>query len=136
MAICPTCGEDNPERAKFCLACATALTQISVPQGEERKIVSVLFADLVGFTARSEAADPEDVRAMLRPYHTTLKREIERYGGVVEKFIGDAVMGYSARRLRTRTTRSGPSARHSVSSKPLRISMRSNPAWTSPFARR
>jgi class 3 adenylate cyclase len=92
MSICPTCGEENPERAKFCLRCATPLTEAPLALGEERKIVSVLFADLVEFTARSEAADPEDVRAMLRPYHATLKREIERYGAVVEKFIGDAVM--------------------------------------------
>jgi class 3 adenylate cyclase/tetratricopeptide (TPR) repeat protein len=59
---------------------------------EERKIVTVLFCDLVGFTAASEAADPEDVRARIRPYHARLRQEIERYGGTVEKFIGDAVM--------------------------------------------
>ena len=59
---------------------------------EERKVVSVLFCDLVGFTAASEAADPEDVRARIRPYHARLRQEIERYGGTVEKFIGDAVM--------------------------------------------
>jgi Adenylate and Guanylate cyclase catalytic domain len=54
--------------------------------------VSVLFCDLVGFTAASEAADPEDVRARLRPYHTRLRSDIEAYGGTVEKFVGDAVM--------------------------------------------
>lgn len=59
---------------------------------EERKVVSVLFVDLVGFTAQSDSADPEDVRAILRRYHELLKREIERFGGTVEKFIGDAVM--------------------------------------------
>jgi class 3 adenylate cyclase/tetratricopeptide (TPR) repeat protein len=59
---------------------------------EERKVVSVLFVDLVGFTARSDRADPEDVRATLRLYHERLKREIERFGGTVEKFVGDAVM--------------------------------------------
>jgi class 3 adenylate cyclase len=59
---------------------------------EERKVVSVLFVDLVGFTAHSDDADPEDVRATLRPYHAEVKREIERFGGTVEKFIGDAVM--------------------------------------------
>jgi predicted ATPase/class 3 adenylate cyclase len=63
-----------------------------VPVQEERKIVTVLFCDLVGFTAASEAADPEDVRARIRPYHARLRQEIERYGGTVEKFIGDAVM--------------------------------------------
>ena len=60
--------------------------------GEERKVVSVLFVDLVGFTDRSDRADPEDVRATLRPYHERVKADIERHGGTVEKFIGDAVM--------------------------------------------
>jgi class 3 adenylate cyclase/tetratricopeptide (TPR) repeat protein len=58
----------------------------------ERKIVSVLFVDLVGFTSRSDSADPEDVQATLRPYHARVKQEIERFGGTVEKFVGDAVM--------------------------------------------
>ncbi len=59
---------------------------------EERKVVSVLFCDLVGFTAASDAADPEDVRARIRPYHQRLRVELERFGGTVEKFVGDAVM--------------------------------------------
>src|SRR5213596_3619259 len=59
---------------------------------QERKVVTVLFADLVGFTARSEQLDPEDVAAVLRPYHECLRSELERFGGTVEKFIGDAVM--------------------------------------------
>jgi class 3 adenylate cyclase/tetratricopeptide (TPR) repeat protein len=59
---------------------------------EERKVVSVLFCDLVGFTAASDAADPEDVRARIRPYHQRLREELEGYGGTVEKFVGDAVM--------------------------------------------
>ena len=59
---------------------------------KERKTVSVLFADLVGFTASSDRADPEDVEARLSPYHARVKKEIERYGGTVEKFVGDAVM--------------------------------------------
>jgi class 3 adenylate cyclase/tetratricopeptide (TPR) repeat protein len=58
----------------------------------ERKVVTVLFADLVGFTARAEELDPEDVEAILRPYHEGLRTELERFGGTVEKFIGDAVM--------------------------------------------
>src|ERR1041385_7423653 len=58
----------------------------------ERKVVTGLFADLVGFTARAEALDPEDVEAILRPYHERLRSELERFGGTVEKFIGDAVM--------------------------------------------
>jgi class 3 adenylate cyclase/tetratricopeptide (TPR) repeat protein len=59
---------------------------------QERKVVTVLFADLVGFTARAEQMDPEDVAAVLAPYHARLRSELERYGGTVEKFIGDAVM--------------------------------------------
>jgi class 3 adenylate cyclase/tetratricopeptide (TPR) repeat protein len=58
----------------------------------ERKVVTVVFCDLVGFTARAESMDPEDVEALLRPYHERVREELERYGGTVEKFIGDAVM--------------------------------------------
>jgi class 3 adenylate cyclase len=92
VPVCPQCGEENPERAKFCLECGAALAEHPSAALEERKVVSVLFCDLVGFTAASEAADPEDVRARIRPYHARLRQEIERYGGTVEKFIGDAVM--------------------------------------------
>ena len=91
MVTCAQCGEVNPERARFCLACGRELAP-SAPAGEERKVVSVLFVDLVGFTSRSDRADPEDVRATLRPYHERVKADIERFGGTVEKFIGDAVM--------------------------------------------
>jgi len=59
---------------------------------EERKVVTVLFCDLVGFTAASESADPEDVRRWLAPYHSTLRQTVERYGGTVEKFAGDAIL--------------------------------------------
>src|SRR5438046_3345686 len=59
---------------------------------KERKVLTCLFADLVGFTDRAESLDPEDVEAILRPYHERLRSELERYGGPVEKFIGDAVM--------------------------------------------
>jgi class 3 adenylate cyclase/tetratricopeptide (TPR) repeat protein len=83
---------ENPERAKFCLECGAALAVATPPALEERKIVTVLFCDLVGFTAASDSADPEDVRARIRPYHARLRQEIERFGGTVEKFIGDAVM--------------------------------------------
>src|SRR5439155_26349798 len=93
VSACPQCGEENPERAKFCLNCGAALVERpSAPAREERKVVSVLFCDLVGFTAASEQQDPEDVRARIRPFHARLRREIERYGGTVEKFVGDAVM--------------------------------------------
>jgi len=65
---------------------------MSQPPTRERKVITVLFADLVGFTAQSESLDPEDVEAILRPYHERLRSELERHGGTVEKFIGDAVM--------------------------------------------
>jgi class 3 adenylate cyclase len=92
MPACPHCGEDNPDRARFCWSCGAALAEQPSHRAEERKVVSILFVDLVGFTARSDRADPEDVRATLRPYHARLKHEIEHFGGTVEKFIGDAVM--------------------------------------------
>ena len=72
--------------------CGTPLTTSVASSREERKVVTVLFADLVGFTSRSEQLDPEDVRAMLAPYWLRLRSELERFGGTVEKFIGDAVV--------------------------------------------
>jgi class 3 adenylate cyclase len=91
MAACSACGQDNPEIARFCLACGASLAE-EAPHREERRIVSVVFVDLVGFTSRSEQLDPEDVRAILNPYHGTVRDELESFGGVVEKFVGDAVM--------------------------------------------
>ena len=93
MAICPSCGEENSERARFCMICGTPLAAEAVPPQEERRIVSILFADLVGFTERSDRADPEDVRGTLIPFHRIAKAEIERHGGTLDKFIGDAAMG-------------------------------------------
>jgi class 3 adenylate cyclase len=92
MTTCPNCGQENPPIAKFCLACAHPLSITAHGLPEERRVVSVLFADLVGFTARAEQLDPEDVRAILTPYFARVRSEIEAFGGTVEKFIGDAVM--------------------------------------------
>jgi class 3 adenylate cyclase len=91
MPACANCSQDNPRGFRFCGACGAPL---AFPQRlrEERKVVTVLFCDLVGFTARSDQADPEDVGAMLRPFHARLRTEIERLGGTVDKLIGDAVM--------------------------------------------
>jgi class 3 adenylate cyclase/tetratricopeptide (TPR) repeat protein len=88
---CPNCSRENPDDARFCSECATPLAEVE--QREERKTVTVVFADLVGSTARAERLDPEDVRAILAPYHARLRQELERFGGSVEKFIGDAVVG-------------------------------------------
>src|SRR5437588_572872 len=91
MPICPKCGQGNPEIARFCFVCARPLAAVPA-QREERKVVTVVFADLVGFTSRADGMDPEDVQALLSPYHARLRAELERFGGTVEKFIGDAVM--------------------------------------------
>jgi class 3 adenylate cyclase/tetratricopeptide (TPR) repeat protein len=90
---CPECGHESPDGARFCPNCGAQLVAAErEPSREERKVVTVLFADLVGFTSRAEQMDPEDVRAVLEPYHARLRTELERRGGTVEKFIGDAVM--------------------------------------------
>jgi class 3 adenylate cyclase len=92
VSTCPSCGQQNPDDARFCNACASPLQADERGLAEERKIVTVVFVDLVGFTAQAEQLDPEDVRGVLSPYHARLRQELERYGGTVEKFIGDAVM--------------------------------------------
>jgi class 3 adenylate cyclase/tetratricopeptide (TPR) repeat protein len=81
----------NPPEARFCMSCGSPLDVAEA--AAERRLVSVLFADLIGFTERSDAADPEDVRRTLVPFHTRAKAAIERYGGTLDKFIGDAAMG-------------------------------------------
>jgi class 3 adenylate cyclase/tetratricopeptide (TPR) repeat protein len=94
---CPSCGAPNRPSMKFCGECGSALLLESpaperAPAVAERRLVSVLFADLVGHTSLSEARDAEDVRELLSRYFETSRTVIERYGGTVEKFIGDAVM--------------------------------------------
>ena len=91
MQTCPRCGAENPDGARFCNACGSPFAD--APRTEERRVVSVLFVDLAGFTSRSEKLDPEDVRAILTPYYEQVRGELERHGGTVEKFVGDAVMG-------------------------------------------
>ena len=90
MLTCPACGQANPDGFRFCGACATPLHDPSA--SDERKIVTVLFADLVGSTRRAESADPEDVRAFMVAFHGRVREVLERFGGTVEKFIGDAAM--------------------------------------------
>ena len=93
MEACSSCGFENAEGAKFCSQCGSQLAATPAGRREERKVVTVVFADLVGSTSRAEQLDPEDVRAILLPYHERLRTELERHGGTVEKFIGDAVVG-------------------------------------------
>jgi class 3 adenylate cyclase len=92
VLTCVRCGQVNPDLSKFCNACGAPLAD-SGRAGEERRIVSVLFVDLVGFTSRAESLDPEDVRAFLTPYYEQVRTRLQSFGGRVEKFIGDAVMG-------------------------------------------
>jgi class 3 adenylate cyclase len=90
VQTCRACGHENPRDHRFCGGCGGRLAHGHAR--EERKVVTALFVDLVGFTGRAERLDPEDVRALLSPYYARLRAELERYGGTVEKFIGDAVM--------------------------------------------
>jgi class 3 adenylate cyclase/tetratricopeptide (TPR) repeat protein len=92
VGVCPSCGHGYPVGARFCAECGAALAAAAPVAQAERKTVTVLFADLVGFTSRAEQLDPEDVRAVLSPFYARLRAELERFGGTVEKFIGDAVM--------------------------------------------
>src|SRR3954464_15062923 len=91
MAACPNCGAENREAARFCDACGTALAE-AAPTREMRKVVTVLFCDVTGSTALGERIDPESLRRVMARYFETAKSIVERHGGSVEKFIGDAVM--------------------------------------------
>ncbi|HET7676899.1 MAG TPA: adenylate/guanylate cyclase domain-containing protein [Candidatus Limnocylindrales bacterium] len=107
QAACPTCGAPRVPGARFCGNCGTRLSEdagapAGIPPGpapgarpapvSERRLVTVLFADLVGFTTLAEGRDPEEVRELLSRYFELAREVIGRYGGTVEKFIGDAVM--------------------------------------------
>ncbi|MDH5280049.1 MAG: AAA family ATPase [Thermoleophilia bacterium] len=91
MVICASCGRENADDARFCSECGTQMAT-SEPARESRKVVTVLFCDLVGSTALGESTDPEALRTRMRRYFEDLRVIIERHGGTVEKFVGDAVM--------------------------------------------
>ena len=91
MALCSECGTANAEGMKFCGECGSPLGERR-PGREERRVVTVLFGDVVGFTSRSESLDIEDVGAFLAPFHRIATEQVERFGGVIAKFIGDGVM--------------------------------------------
>jgi class 3 adenylate cyclase len=91
VAICASCGSENPERAKFCLECGEQLTPTQAPE-RFRKTVTILFSDVVGSTALGERLDPETLSHVMSDYFEAVKPVAERHGGILAKFIGDAVM--------------------------------------------
>ena len=91
MKVCAACGVENPDIARFCLACGTQLAEARAPQ-EMRKVVTIVFSDLKGSTSLGEALDSEALREVMTRYFDAMSDELERHGGVIEKFIGDAVM--------------------------------------------
>jgi class 3 adenylate cyclase/type II secretory pathway predicted ATPase ExeA len=92
MPLCSQCGTDNPVEARFCLACGSPLRAGSAVPRELRKTVTIVFSDLTGSTRLGERLDSEALRQVMSRYYETMRVAIERHGGTVEKFIGDAVM--------------------------------------------
>lgn len=90
MIICERCGGESPGGFRFCGRCGAPLP--AAPARETRKVVTVLFSDATGWTALGDGLDPEALRAVMSPYFKEIRATIERHGGTVEKFIGDAVM--------------------------------------------
>lgn len=93
---CPACGTPNPEHFTFCGTCGARLTSVpghlAPPATEERKVVTILFADVTGSTTIAERIDPERMRTMMARFFEAMAEVIHRFGGTVEKFIGDEVM--------------------------------------------
>jgi class 3 adenylate cyclase/tetratricopeptide (TPR) repeat protein len=92
MPTCGRCGEENPARARFCLSCGASLSEARPASGELRKTVTVLFADLKDSTPLGDVLDPEAARGVMNRFFADVREVIERHGGTVEKYIGDAVM--------------------------------------------
>jgi class 3 adenylate cyclase/tetratricopeptide (TPR) repeat protein len=91
MTVCASCGQENPDGFRFCGNCAAPL-EPQPPARELRKVVTVVFCDLTGSTALGDRTDPEALRATMRGYYDQMRAILERHGGTVEKFVGDAVM--------------------------------------------
>ncbi len=91
MSICQSCGAASPDGFRFCPSCGAALTPAEPPR-QARKIVTALFCDVTGSTELGEQLDPEVLRGVMNRYFGEIRSIIERHGGTIEKFIGDAVM--------------------------------------------
>jgi class 3 adenylate cyclase len=89
VIVCPACGEENPERARFCVACGSPLPEDGVAPGEERKLVTVVFAELLGLRT---SADPEDLKRVLDAYHARVARVVANHGGTIDKLMGATVL--------------------------------------------
>ncbi|TML45339.1 MAG: zinc-ribbon domain-containing protein [Actinobacteria bacterium] len=92
MLVCANCGHENSEGAKFCEECGFSFGAVRAQPQEQRKTVTALFCDVTGSTSLGETLDPERLRTLLARYFERMKTIVERHGGTVEKFIGDAVM--------------------------------------------
>ncbi|MGH2756324.1 MAG: AAA family ATPase, partial [Actinomycetota bacterium] len=90
--VCPHCGFENLEQSRFCAGCGASLAEMASPARKERKQATALFADLVGSTSLAEQQDPEIVQAVVGAAFDRLAQEVERYGGLLEKFMGDALL--------------------------------------------
>ena len=91
MKVCPNCGEENPERFRLCGYCGAKLDPDEVPQ-VARKLVTIVFCDLAGSTSLGETLDSESLPALMARYFEEMRRVLDSHGGVVAKYIGDAVM--------------------------------------------
>jgi class 3 adenylate cyclase len=89
MATCPSCGAAVAPDARFCARCGAS---VGAPAAEERKLATILFADVIGSTDLGEQLDPERLRSLLQEYFGAMSRVVEEWGGTVEKYIGDAML--------------------------------------------
>ena len=127
VKTCPSCGRENADDARFCSQCATSL-EAQAPAREERKVVTCLFCDLVGFTARAESMDPEDVRRLLQPYHARgalRARALRRHRREVHRRCGDGRVRGTGQRTRTTPSVRCERRSRSETSSPSKASSRS-----------
>jgi class 3 adenylate cyclase/tetratricopeptide (TPR) repeat protein len=92
MRVCPNCGRSNPPDAQFCMSCGTGLSEFPTPPSEVRKTVTVVFCDVEGSTSLGDRLDPESLRQVMVRFFLEMQAVLERHGGTVQKYIGDAVM--------------------------------------------